>query len=190
MSLRGKDSTGGEHASRPVFLIGFMAAGKTTLGQAVAAMSGRPFADTDRLVENLAGMSIPQIFAEHGEEEFRRLETRVLETIASRDDAPVVACGGGLPCRRENLDIMLGCGTVVWLQAPEDILVRRLLMAPGTRPLVDGKSETELAAYVSETARRRTPSYSQADARFDSSRLETAEEIRQSATSFITQFLN
>ena len=172
----------------PLFLIGFMAAGKTTLGKAVARLARRPFVDTDELIESMARMSIPEIFRRFGQDEFRRLETLALASLARRDDSPVIACGGGLPCREENRRIMLDAGTVVWLQAPAERLVERLLLAPGTRPLVDGKSCEELGEYVAATMAERSPAYSHAHHTFDSSRLESADEIEHSAQLFIDSF--
>lgn len=176
--------------AQPIFLIGFMAAGKTTLGQALAVATGRPFVDTDLLIEQDCGMSVRQIFETQGEDAFRRLETETLRAISSRADAPIVACGGGLPCRSENMDMMLAAGDVVWLQAPEDVLLRRIILGGDSRPLTLGKSRDELREYIARTIVQRTPAYSRANATFDSSRLESQAQIDAAVAAFTSRFFN
>lgn len=172
----------------PIYLIGFMAAGKTTLGRALAQRLGREFIDTDREIEVATGMTVSEIFANAGEDTFRSLEKQLIHDIAAGSGGPVVACGGGTPLRRENMETMLASGTVVWLQTSEAVILRRLALTPGTRPLVDGRSPDELREYVHATVIARTPAYSLAHAVFDSSRLESIEQIRDSVDEFITRF--
>ncbi len=172
---------------RPVFLIGIMASGKSTLGQALAQrLPSRRFIDLDSAVEEAAGMSVSEIFASRGQDHFRTLEAECLAR-AARADA-IVACGGGTPCRTENMDLMLRTGTVVWLTAHTDVIVRRLQLAPATqRPLVaDAHGDTQrLAERVDALVAERAPAYSRAHLQFDASRLETQEQIDESASRFI-----
>lgn len=169
-----------------------MASGKTTLGRALAErLPGRPFIDLDAYVEELEGLTLPEIFEQRGEAGFRASESRALRLVSSEADA-IVACGGGTPCRRENMDLMLRTGTVVWLRASEETTVRRLLEAPaGQRPKIE-KFRSDPAALLAEvralTAARREH-YSRAHAEFDSDRLETREEIEATASLFIRRFL-
>lgn len=166
-----------------------MASGKTTLGRPLAATIGRPFVDLDEAVEDIAGMSVPEIFRTQGENAFRELETRALKAAA--DGGAVVACGGGTPCREENMTFMLSRGLVVELKASPETTLRRLRLAPGQRPLVDALLDRpgELSAKVAEMQAAREPFYSRAHHTFRSDRLETAEEIADSVQSFINQIL-
>lgn len=174
---------------RPIFLIGFMACGKTTLGRALEAHTGIPFTDTDTEVEREAGMPVSEIFARRGEAEFRRMEADVLRRVCAEGGSRIVACGGGTPCRAENMELMLGCGTVVWLDADTDITVRRLMDAPGQRPLAAGKDAAEMRELVVRGKADRLRYYSCAHSRFDSSRLDTAAEIECTVSKFTDLYL-
>lgn len=172
---------------RPVFLTGFMGCGKTTLGRAVSALCGIEFVDLDEAVEQRAGLTVSEIFARHGEAAFRQLERDELQRQSRR---PVlIACGGGTPCQPGMAGLMGTLGTVVWLRADTDVLVRRLLEFGATRPLVAGKDEAQLRDFVAETLARRTPFYARCGHIFDSSRLETPEQVDSSAREFIRRFL-
>lgn len=170
-----------------------MASGKTTLGRALAArLPGRQFIDLDAYVEELEGLTVPELFAQRGEAGFRAAESRALALVASQPDA-IVACGGGTPCRPENMDLMLAAGTVVWLQAGEETTVRRLLEAPaGQRPKIE-KYRSDPAALLAEVralTQARREHYARANAVFASNRLETADEIDATAALFISRFIN
>ncbi len=173
---------------RPLFLIGFMACGKTTLGTAVAARTGCSYADLDDTIERDCGMSVSEIFATEGEAAFRRRETIMLRRLVATGVA-IISCGGGTPCRRDNIEFMLATGTVVWLVAPIERLVERILLGGDSRPLAVGKSREQLISFVEQTLAERTSYYERANARFDSSHLEDAEQIDTSARAFIAQFM-
>ena len=170
-----------------------MASGKSTLGRALSQrLHHRPFIHLASYIENLEDLTVPEIFALRGEEAFRRAESRALAQVAMLPDA-IVACGGGTPCRPENMDLMLSTGTVVWLRASEEATVRRLLEAPaGQRPKIE-KYRSDPAALLARvramTAARREH-YSRAHAEFNSDRLENSEEIEATARLFISRFLS
>lgn len=168
-----------------------MACGKTTLGQALAkAMPQRPFVDLDCMIEQEQGMPVSRIFEERGEAEFRSLEADALRRAAV--DGAIVACGGGTPCFTANMDFMLANGTVVWLRADRHVTVRRLLLAPaGQRPLIAAIERTEEAvgAAVDSYEAKRAPFYSRAPHIFDSSRLETPQQIAEAVEAFSAKFL-
>lgn len=178
--------------ARPLFLIGMMACGKTTLGRALAkAFPQRPFVDLDLMVEQEQGMSVARIFEELGEEAFRSLESDALRRAAA--SGAIVACGGGTPCRTENMDFMLGAGTVVWLRADRDVTVRRLLLAPpGQRPLMARLERTPQAvgAAVDSYEAGRACHYSRAHHIFDSSRLEDEQQVAEAVEAFAARFLS
>ena len=169
-----------------------MACGKSTLGNALDAMlPAVRFVDLDAMIEHRAGMSIADIFEREGEEAFRSLETEALRLAAQ--PGTIIACGGGTPCRRENMDFMLAAGTVVWLRTDTATTVRRLLLAPeGQRPILARypRDPETLARAVEELELKRLPHYSRAHHTFDSSRLETAGQIDASAHQFIGQFID
>ncbi len=109
-----------------IILIGFMGAGKTSLGKAVAKELNIPFLDTDDLIEKSEGMTISEIFARHGEEYFRELETKTMKELSQREERFVLSVGGGLPLREENRPLLWETGCVVYLQVGIDTLVKRL----------------------------------------------------------------
>lgn len=170
-----------------------MAAGKTTLGVALAEACGRRFVDLDKEIEARAGRSISSIFAsEAGEGGFRELEATVLRDVARNGDDIIVACGGGTPCYGDNIDFMLGAGLVVCLEASPDTTVRRLLEAPeGKRPLVDSyRHDTNaLRAHIAGMLQTRRPFYSRAHACFNADRLENAAEIAETTALFTSLFM-
>jgi shikimate kinase len=140
-------------AEAPIFLIGFMGSGKTTVGGLVAERLGWPFADLDDLVIRAAGASVAEIFAREGEEGFRRRETEAVRAAAA-SRRQVVATGGGAACREENLALMLGTGRVVALDVSAAEAIRRTGDRSG-RPLLDGSADP-LSAATALLARRRS----------------------------------
>lgn len=108
------------------FLVGFMGAGKTTLGKAVAARLSLPFFDLDDVVEQDAGGNIPDIFENEGEESFRKRETKALLRTLEQQAEGVLATGGGAFTIEENRRIMKEAGISVWLDVPMDELVTRV----------------------------------------------------------------
>ena len=126
---------------RHIVLIGFMGAGKTTVGGQLSATLGCPLLDTDAMIEEQAGMTISEIFANQGEEAFRRTETEVLADLACREPA-VVSTGGGVPLREENRRALRDMGYVVYLKVRPDTVLRRL-SGDTTRPLLQGENKRE-----------------------------------------------
>lgn len=141
-----------------VILIGFMGAGKTSVGGACAAATGRPLLDTDQMIESEAGMTISDIFAVRGEAVFRQTETAVLEKLLADTDRAVISVGGGLPLLEKNRDFLRRLGTVVFLRVqPETVLLR--LKGDTTRPLLMGD---HVEQRVRELLDYRNPLYVQA----------------------------
>ena len=161
-------------APAPIFLIGFMGSGKTTVGGLLATRLGRIFADLDDLIVEAAGLSIPEIFAREGEAGFRRRETEALRAAAA-GRGTVVATGGGAACREENLALMLASGRVVALEVSAAEAVRRTGRRSG-RPLLDGSADPLSAA--AELLAKRQAFYARAHLRIDTADL-TPEEAGQ-----------
>ena len=133
---------------RNVVLIGFMGTGKTAVGEMIASRLGRPFVDTDTLVEARAGRPIPRIFAEDGEASFRQLEAMVVEEVAAQDGS-VIATGGGVVLRRENMERLRRNGLIIALRAdPKAILAR--VGDGGQRPLLGDDPEGSVRRLLRE----------------------------------------
>jgi shikimate kinase len=168
--------------------MGFMGSGKTTLGRTLHAATAIDFVDLDDAIEESRSMSIKEIFAKYGEAKFREIETETLLKVSQAKG--IVACGGGTPCFGNNMELMNSLGTTIWLQAPIDLLVERLLCASAKRPLIAGMTREQLQAYVTKTVDTRSAFYSKATERFDASDLDTAEGIERSVAAFIQKFIN
>ncbi|MBI2568781.1 MAG: shikimate kinase [Candidatus Schekmanbacteria bacterium] len=122
---------------RPVFLVGFMGSGKSTIGRLLASQWAQPFVDTDELVEAKAGKSITRIFQEDGEQAFRTLERDILAHVCEeRASGGVVATGGGAPMDPRNWALMEKTGQIIALVAPFEVLQRRICeLGESSRPL-------------------------------------------------------
>lgn len=144
-----------------IILIGYMGAGKTTIGRTLARELGLEFYDLDWYVENRFRLRIPEIFAQRGEEGFREIERKMLHEVAEFEDI-VLSCGGGTPCFFDNIDFMNARGETIYLKASPEVLQTHLRMGKSKRPLIDGKSPDELEAYIRESLAQREPFYTQA----------------------------
>jgi shikimate kinase len=123
----------------PIFLVGFMATGKTTVGRILAARLGWRLVDLDDVIAREAGRTVPEIFEAEGEAGFRAREARAL-AAASAERRAVVATGGGAACREDNLRMMLAAGRVVALAVTPEESVRRARRGAG-RPLLAGQAD-------------------------------------------------
>ena len=162
-----------------IFLVGYMGAGKTTLGRAFAREMGLSFIDLDWYIEERFHQTISQLFAARGEDGFRRLERNMLHEVGDFENV-VISTGGGTPCFFDNMDYMNAQGQTVFLDVDEETLFRRLRVATQQRPILQGKSEAELRAFIGEALAGRMPFYGKARYRFDGSRLESREQIAES----------
>ena len=120
-----------------IIFIGFMGAGKTSVGQAVSRLYHMDFLDTDEYIEKKAGMSISEIFKKFGEEGFRKMETETLTALQKEASGCVISAGGGLPLREENRKLLKKLGTVVYLKVSPETVEERL-KGDRTRPLLAG----------------------------------------------------
>lgn len=170
-----------------ILLIGYMGAGKTTLGRALAKELGLTFVDLDNFIEERYCKSISQIFAEKGEEEFRRIEQRMLHEVAEFEDV-IISTGGGTPCFFDNIDYMNEQGITVFLDVPLERLFIRLSIARKQRPLLKDKNDEELRSFIAEQLAKRLPYYSRAKHSFIADKLEDKEQIEDSVKNFREQF--
>jgi len=130
-----------DQPARPVFLVGFMGAGKTTVGKVLAPLLNYEFVDLDDIIEERMGMSAQSIFAKLGEAEFRRAESEALETCRERFRT-VIALGGGAYVAESNRELMREIGMTIWLDCPLEVCLSRLGDDP-SRPVLGSKSEME-----------------------------------------------
>ena len=144
-----------------IILIGYMGAGKTTVGRALAKDLGLQFYDLDWYIESRRHKTVPQLFSEVGEEGFRTIEHNMLHEVAEFEDV-VISCGGGTPCFFDNMDYMNQQGQVVYLRCEPEVLKGHLLMGKSVRPLLLGKTREELLVFIKEQLKQREPYYSQA----------------------------
>ena len=161
-----------------VFLMGFMGAGKTTLGKALAKDLGISFIDLDQYIENRYMKSVSQIFAAKGEQGFREIESRLLREAGEFDDV-IVSCGGSTPLIGDNMDYMLAQGKTVYLKCDNVTLLRRLKVASMSRPLIAGKTDAELSEFIESETRRREPGYLRAEFVCPGDRLESRDQIAE-----------
>lgn len=157
--------TAREMTRRPIFLIGFMAAGKTSLGRFAAKRMGYEFIDLDRYIEARFRKSISEIFAEMGEEAFRIIERNMLHEVADFEGV-LVATGGGTPCFFDNIKYMNERGVTIFLSCSVDVICHRLQVAKIKRPLVEGCTPEELQQRVTRMLQERLPYYTPAQHTF------------------------
>lgn len=164
-----------------------MGAGKTTLGRALAKELNLSFIDLDCYIEERFCKTISQIFAEKGEDEFRRLEQRMLHEVAEFEDV-IISTGGGTPCFFDNIDYMNSKGVTVYLDVPVERLLERLKIARQKRPLIREKSDEELRAFIIEQLEKRGPHYRRAQHTFLADKLEDERQVSNSVEAFRRQF--
>lgn len=171
---------------KPIFLVGYMCSGKTTLGKELARQMGVDFVDLDELIETQQKCSVSEIFASRGETGFRKIETETLQALIKdlHDKTAIIALGGGTPCQPGVMELLNSVGKVIYLEVPVPRLVERLIIGGDKRPLVAGKTAEELKDYVEKMIEQRKKFYEKAQHRFDASKLETAEEVQHSAKRF------
>ena len=169
-----------------IFLLGYMGAGKTTLGRALATALGLQFIDLDCYIEERFRKTISQIFAEKGEEEFRNIERRMLHEAGEFEDV-IISTGGGTPCFFDNVEYMNSQGTTVFLDVPVERLFIRLSIARHKRPLIKEKNDEELRTFIAEQLGKRLPHYSTATHTFRADKLEDKRQIDMSVEAFRRQ---
>jgi len=141
--------------NQPIFLVGFMGAGKTTVGNALARRLSRDFFDLDQLIETSVGKTVAEIFHDLGEPEFRRLEREAINRCRNLNNA-VIALGGGAYASEENRAVLRALGRTVWLDCPLEVCLARV-NGDQSRPLL--ADEAQMAALLEQ----RRPAYEQAD---------------------------
>jgi shikimate kinase len=160
-----------------IILIGYMGAGKTTIGKALSKELGIIFYDLDWYIESRMRKTVSQIFAERGEEGFRKIEYNMLHEVAEFENV-IISCGGGTPCFFDNMEYLNQQGQVVYLKASPEVLYKHLQMARVERPLIKGKSQEELLTFIREQLEKREPFYSKARYTLDVNLMDNYDKIK------------
>lgn len=162
---------------RRVILLGFMGAGKTTLGKALSKKIGLPFYDLDTYIECQVHKTVRQFFDEQGEVEFRHIERDMLREVAEFENV-VISCGGGTPCFFDNMEYMNRQGDTVYLRTTPETILKHLAMSKVERPLLANKSREETLDFITGELAKRESCYQQAEYTLDVSVMDTYEKIQ------------
>ena len=159
-----------------LYLIGFMGVGKTTIGKQIAALNKVVFIDTDSQIEKETSKSIKEIFETDGEIAFRKLET---DTIRSINRKAIIACGGGLPAHNNNIEYLKHKGTVIYLKASTETLIKRLEKNKNKRPLISKLTNDKLLEFIRRLLKEREETYKQADYTIETDNKTVKEVLRE-----------
>lgn len=163
---------------KPIFLIGYMGCGKSTLGRKLALRLGVPFFDTDTLIEEQERASITDIFCYEGEPRFRELERDMVQRIFTAGEVCVVSTGGGLPLWHDTMELLCREGYTIYLRRSTEQIIRRLSpYGRQKRPRLRGLNDEELARFMTENMAEREPFYARAHAVVDCGALSDAELV-------------
>ena len=160
-----------------LFLIGYMGAGKTTVGRLLSGKLGYRFIDLDDLIEEREKMSIPVIFEMHGEEHFRKAEQSALYSLQKQDQL-VVATGGGCAAHSDNMEWLNQHGKTIYLRCHPGVLFHRIAPTKNKRPLIAKMDDVDIMEFLLESLKKRLPFYVQAQLTVDGEK--SPEEIAES----------
>lgn len=144
-----------------VILIGFMGAGKSTLGKKVANKLGVPFIDSDDEIEGHFNKTVSELFTEFGESHFREIEREYIDALQFREEF-VLSTGGGMPCFADNMELLNKTGTTFYLERSPKELANRLANAKKQRPLIAGLQKEELLGFIETKLLEREDFYKKA----------------------------
>ena len=149
----------------PLFLIGYMGAGKSTIGKSLAQRLDWAFVDMDDAFEEYYNIKVGKFIEQYGENAFRIKEKRMVEELADCEIQKVVyALGGGYPCWEDNMDCLLELGTSVYIKWHPKHLTQRLMLTDlSLRPLLQNKTNKELLSHVQQQMAQREPIYRRAN---------------------------
>lgn len=163
-----------------LYLVGYMSAGKSTIGRRLADLLHYTFIDTDIYLEQRFRQSVSDMFATVGEATFRKRETMLIEELLGYPQA-VIATGGGLPCHDDNMQKLTSSGTTIYLQLPIDTLVAHLELCKRTRPSVRHLEGDALRQHIEAAMQVREPYYLQAHVVVSSRDVNSKEQEHQLA---------
>ena len=170
----------------PIFLTGFMGVGKTRVGRILAQQLGHCFLDTDLMIEQRAGKSIAEIFADEGEAHFRQLERDCVLETCQRPDA-VVALGGGAITRADNIEAVRCAGILVCLKADVDTIFARVRRR-SNRPLLAGLDPQAQRAKIESLLHERAPYYDQAHIELYTTQAQTPKDTAEQLLNLLENY--
>lgn len=160
-----------------IFLIGYMGAGKTTIGKVLARKMNLSFIDLDLFIEQRYHKTVSVLFRENGEIKFREIERLMLHEVAEFENV-IISTGGGTPVFFDNMEFMNQRGCTIYLKVGSDVLTERLRKNSEKRPLIAGKTTEELMCFISKNLEQRSPFYEKAKLRIAiDDRKESVDEI-------------
>lgn len=162
---------------RRIIIIGYMGAGKTTVGKALSKQLNMPFYDLDWYIESRMRKTVKEIFDERGEEGFRIIEHNLLHEVAEFEDV-IISCGGGVPCFYDNMEYMNQQGETVYLKATPEVLYGHLKMGKSVRPLLENKTQEEVKDFINKQLKIREPYYNKAKYILDVNLMDDYDKIR------------
>ena len=160
-----------------IFIIGYMGAGKATVGKALAKELNIEFYDLDWYIEARMRKTVKQIFDEQGEEGFRRIEKNMLHEVGEFENV-IVSCGGGTPCFFDNMEFMNQQGETVYLKATPEVLYGHLKMGKTIRPLLLNKTQEEVQVFIKEQLQKRESFYKKAKHTLDVNLMDNYDKIK------------
>ncbi len=163
-----------------IFLIGYMGAGKTTVGKQLSKRMGLSFIDLDHYIEARFHKTIRELFEEKGELHFREIEQKMLHEISTFENV-IVSTGGGTPCFYDNISFMNQVGTTVYLKVSSEELVKRLELVKHTRPILKGYSGEGLRGFIEESLNKRESFYMQTTIVFNAEQMLTDNDVENIA---------
>ena len=159
-----------------IYLIGYMGVGKTTVGKKLARLLNISFIDLDKFIESKYHKTVPELFAERGENEFRSIEQKSLLEVSEIENV-VISTGGGAPCFFDNMHLMNETGITVYIEATPEELAARLSASKNVRPIVSGKAKEELIPFITNHLSEREKFYKQARIVYKTDHLITKEDV-------------
>ena len=171
---------------KKVILIGYMAVGKTTIGQMLSEKTGVKYVDLDHLIEKKTNLSISELFKLKGEVYFRKVEHQIFKEIILNDESLIISTGGGTPCYADNhLFLNAENITSIYLKASLSVILERLKSEKKSRPLIANQSEEELKEFVAKHLFERSYFYNQA-----TFKIAIDNKSREDITNHILELLN
>lgn len=148
---------------KKIILLGYMGCGKSTIANRLSKITDIPFVDLDKSIEERTNLSINEIFEQHGEIHFRKLEREVFIDLLNAPDNLIIGLGGGTPCYANNHELLKGDNIVsIYLKASVDTLFERLVSNKSKRPLIANKTDDEMKEFIAKHLFDRSFYYNQA----------------------------
>ncbi|MCL1937721.1 MAG: shikimate kinase [Candidatus Azobacteroides sp.] len=171
-----------------IFLIGYMGAGKSTIGKCLSKQMELQFIDLDHFIENRHRKKISELFGEKGEDGFRVLERNALLEVSEFENV-IISTGGGTPCFFDNMEIMNQLGQTIYLKASVEELADRLNVRKDDRPLIQGKELEEIKRFVAHNLVKREYWYNQARYIFDTEEINASYGVDQAVNYLVSQLV-